>query len=1210
MAQPSPYMKKFKFAYLRPRRVFSTTTITLLLLAFGVAIVTGARASSAAPATVSSATAAAPFCTSDPVVINNLDSGAGSLRQAIADACDGSTITFDMTTVISPISLTTAQLTIDKNLTITGPGSTSLTIERSAAPATPQFRIFNVSISSTTVNISGVTVTNGHAPDGTPGGFAGTSGAEGGGIRNIATLVMSDVRINGNQAGNGGAAVSLPGDGGKGGGIYTETGGLTMTNCVVNGNHSGNGGTGGTGIGGGRGGEGAGIYSFSGTSTLTNVIISNNLGGVSTVVSGFGGMGAGFFIRATSTVSMTRCTVSNNIAGDATAIDGANGFAGGIFNESLLTVTNSTISGNVSHGPGGGLMNRPGAVLDIINSTISGNSAQDAGAIYNDSNGHIHMTNCTITNNSAGGTDGIITSTQTVEIRNTIIAGNDDGRELTGNFISLGNNLIGRPVGASIFGNPGGSFTNGVNGDQVGTDEAPLNPRLGPLANNGGPTQTHALLSGSTALDAGNNCVLDNSCSPAVGQSLSTDQRGAGFPRAADSADANTTQTVDIGAFEAQASVEDITNKSIGEDTPISFSFNVGDAASITSVTASSSNPAVVPNDPANLNVTGSGSTRTLNITPGPNVSGLATITVTVSTATDSMSDTFVLTVNSVADTPSITIASTSEDTQTSSGLVITRNAVDNGEVTHFRISAITNGTLFKNDGTTQISNGDFISVAEGNAGLKFTPAANLFSPGSSFGFNVEAALSASGAGLSPATSPTIAVAPVADLPSVTNASTTINTQTTSGLVITRNAVDGAEITHFKITNITNGTLFKNDGVTQIANNSFITSVEAGAGLRFTPGLNLSSPASTFSFQVQGATNASGAGLGAAATASITVTKVTPTFNLSSSVNPSDFGQPVTFTATLSSNSGTPTGTVQFKDGGSNLGAAQSLTNGTAQLTIATLPPGNHVITADYSGDTIFDTRSATLAGGQTVNAAPTISINDVSIAEGNAGTTNLLFTVTLSASSAATVSVNYATANGTAQTSDNDYQSASGTLTFNPGELIKTITVVINGDQKTETDETVLVNLNNPVNAVVADAQGVGTILNDDTLQLLLDESGPAADQAAALETWLFLRDPFRIQRSSTWVNLGADLNSRVMLFAGNVTLNQGETSAAVTVTLVDGNGQTFTVPAEDVRAIPDTSFSQVIFRLPDNLAAGVCLVTINLRGQTSNTGTIRIVP
>src|SRR4029079_8915582 len=250
-----------------------------------------------------------------------------------------------------------------------------------------------------------------------------------------------------------------------------------------------------------------------------------------------------------------------------------------------------------------------------------------------------------------------------------------------------------------------------------------------------------------------------------------------------------------------------------------------------------------------------------------------------------------------------------------------------------------------------------------------------------------------------------------------------------------------------------------------------------------------------------------------------------------------------------------------------------------------------------------FQVQGATDASGAGLGAAATasitvnaseLSINDVSIAAAHTGTTNLVFTVTLSAASAATISVDYATADGTAQTSDNDYQSASGTLTFNPGEQTKTFTVVINGDQKTENDESVFINLNNPVNAVVADSQGAGTILNDDTLQLLLDESGPAANQASALETWLSLRDPFRIQRSSTWVNLGADLNTRVMLFAANLALNQGETSAAVIVTLVDANGQTFNVPAEDVRAVPDTSFSQVVFRLPDNLAAGVCSVTI----------------
>jgi len=1191
-------MRKSKSADLRPRRVFFISTITLLLFAFGVAIVVGPTASSAAPAP-------APFCTTDPVVVNNLDSGAGSLRQAIADACDASTITFNMASVTSPISLTTAELTINKNLTITGPGSTSLTIERSAAPATPQFRIFNMSISSTTVNLSGLTVTNGHAPDGAPGGFSGGTGGEGGGIRNVATLVMTDVRVTGNQSGKGGAAESLVGSGGKGGGIYNESGTMTMTNCIVSGNRSGDAGTGSP-VNFAHGGDGAGIFSQGGAATMINVSITGNTGGNSTGSSGLGGLGGGFYIAAPGTVSMDKSVVSNNMAGDGTGNIGSPGYAGGIFTEGLLTITNSTISGNVSKSFGGGIMNRPLAVLRLRNSTLSGNSALDGAAINNDINGLLYLTNCTITNNSSQGQGAVQINSQTVEVRNTIIAGNG-GKDITGAFISRGNNLIGAQCVIGISNCSG--FTNGVNGDQVGTQEAPLDPRLGPLANNGGPTQTHALLPGSLALDAGNNCVLDNSCSPAVGQSLTTDQRGAGFGRAADSADADATATVDIGAFEAQASIEDIPNKSTAEDTPISFGFNIGDAAAVTSVTASSGNVVLVPNDPANLSVTGSGSTRTLNITPAANVSGLTVITVTVNTANDSMSDTFVLTVNGIADMPSVTNATTAEDTQTSSGLVVTRNAVDNGEVTHFRISAITNGTLFKNDGATQINNGDFITAAEGNAGLRFTPAANLFSPGTSFGFNVEAALSAGGAGLSPATGATITVSPVADLPSVTNASTFVNTQTTSDLVITRNAADGAEITHFKITNITNGTLFKNSGATQITNNSFITAAEAGAGLRFTPAQDLSSSANTFSFQVQGATDASGGGLGPAATASITVTKKTPTVSLTSSVNPSDFGQSVTFTATASSGSGTPTGTVQFKDGSVNLGSAQALTNGTAQLTTATLSSGNHVITAEYSGDTNFDTGSATLAGGQTVNAAPTVSINDVNIAEGNSGTTNLVYTVTLSATSAATISMDYAAADGTAQTSDNDYQSASGTLTFNPGEQTKTVTVVINGDQKTENDETVFVNLNNPVNVVVADAQGAGTILNDDTLQLLLDESGPAANQASALETWLSLRDPFRLQRSSTWVNLGADLNTRVMLFAANLALNQGETSAAVTVTLVDANGQTFNVPAEDVRAVPDTSFSQVVFRLPDNLAAGVCSVTIKLHGQTSNTGTLRIV-
>ena len=99
--------------------------------------------------------------------------------------------------------------------------------------------------------------------------------------------------------------------------------------------------------------------------------------------------------------------------------------------------------------------------------------------------------------------------------------------------------------------------------------------------------------------------------------------------------------------------------------------------------------------------MTGSGSTRTLTINPVANLSGTSTITVTVNGAnSESMTDTFLLIVSSVADTPSVTDATTNEDAQITSGLVISVNPADGAEVTHFKITGITNGTLFKNDNT------------------------------------------------------------------------------------------------------------------------------------------------------------------------------------------------------------------------------------------------------------------------------------------------------------------------------------------------------------------------------------------------------------------------------------------------------------------------------------------------------------------------------
>ncbi len=130
---------------------------------------------------------------------------------------------------------------------------------------------------------------------------------------------------------------------------------------------------------------------------------------------------------------------------------------------------------------------------------------------------------------------------------------------------------------------------------------------------------------------------------------------------------------------------------------------------------------------------------------------------------------------------------------------------------------------------------------------------------------------------------------------------------------------------------------------------------------------------------------------------------------------------------------------------------------------------------------------AATIADNQALgtilndDATPALTINDVQITEGNSGTKNLNFTVTLSAPSENPISVHYATADGIAR-STSDYAAKTGTLTFAAGQIRKTISIVINGDTQAEGDETLFVLLSNAVNANISKARGVGTINNDDT--------------------------------------------------------------------------------------------------------------------------------
>lgn len=132
----------------------------------------------------------------------------------------------------------------------------------------------------------------------------------------------------------------------------------------------------------------------------------------------------------------------------------------------------------------------------------------------------------------------------------------------------------------------------------------------------------------------------------------------------------------------------------------------------------------------------------------------------------------------------------------------------------------------------------------------------------------------------------------------------------------------------------------------------------------------------------------------------------------------------------------------------------------------------------------------------------PSLSIGGASLQEGNSGSTNAVFTVTLSAASGRDVTVHYATSDGTA-TAGQDYGATSGTLTISAGATSGTIAVPVTGDQLPEANETFTVQLSSPTNATISTGQGTGTILNDDVLSIGLsaDRSFPSA--AGTAITW-----------------------------------------------------------------------------------------------------------
>jgi hypothetical protein len=249
-------------------------------------------------------------------------------------------------------------------------------------------------------------------------------------------------------------------------------------------------------------------------------------------------------------------------------------------------------------------------------------------------------------------------------------------------------------------------------------------------------------------------------------------------------------------------------------------------------------------------------------------------------------------------------------------------------------------------------------------------------------------------------------------------------------------------------------------------------------------------------------------------------------------------------------------------------------------------------------------------------STVPTVFVTSPSVVEGNTGsTTDLVFTINLSAATGRAVSGNFAASNagafGGIKCNNNDgvdYVNTSGPFSFQPGTTTFLVPVKICGDTSAEANEAVRILLSNLTGATFSGNLAFGTIVDDDVLSMLLEESGPNPNQAAALDAVLGTRDPFRALMPDWFASVPP--NTRVMLFAQNLQLNPGEPPGAVFVRLTTNNIVILQVPAEDVRALRNSEFTQVVFRIPPGLAPGTYTVQIFAHTKLSNSGTIRIVP
>lgn len=245
-------------------------------------------------------------------------------------------------------------------------------------------------------------------------------------------------------------------------------------------------------------------------------------------------------------------------------------------------------------------------------------------------------------------------------------------------------------------------------------------------------------------------------------------------------------------------------------------------------------------------------------------------------------------------------------------------------------------------------------------------------------------------------------------------------------------------------------------------------------------------------------------------------------------------------------------------------------------------------------------------AGVTFAQSDPTISINDIAVNERDQDLFGHEFRVSLSAASTKTVSVTVTTQAGTA-TDNVDFGAGSVVLNFPAGQTSLTVTVFVIGDMVVEGNEQFFLNLSSPVNATIADNQGLGTIVDDDTLMLLTQQG---SQRGLVVDSVFHTMESFAVNTGDLPF-FSSDHRMRISLLAIGLKLAAGETASAVTATAEDAGGTVRPLTVEFVGKPSSADWiTQVVVKLNDQIPAQDVKVKITVHGISSNTVLVAVKP